>query len=370
MEAAETTSTLSSKRSSAISSSDVHNILSQASSTTAQPSPVEHISTSRPTSSGVTAVSQQAGQPFQQPVIRPNRFSLTFPILPPSKEESPVRRSISPTRDIIQQATELTSFSADPTDGNFLTAIAAQERCVLEIKEELHKAEAELDRLKLLWATHEAQKKKSEAKKVTKMRPLSMYLPSTGTDELISPAWQQQQELERRRALLAGTRQSRGTVFSGSRHTRTLSLLTPAQKNMPPPSAVPNRPRRDTSPDKTIDDTAKPGLTRASTNPNLLNPKKANMKLDLSELGIDQDAVLNTGKKVALGIKDGLWTFWEDLRQATVGEDVVQIIPPQHLRSQSSTQTIRSPRHGVSKSSLRGSSRGSNSSRRSVSTLR
>lgn len=371
----------SSKRSSAISQSDVHDILLRSSNPAVQPSPIEHISASRPTSAGLSQY-QHAGEasvspdiPPVQPNVRSNRFSLTFPILPPSKEESPTRRSISPIRDTFPLSTELVSTPADPADGNFLTAIAAEERRVLEIKEELQKAEAELKRLKLLWSGHEAQKKKSETRRVTKLRPLSVALPTTSSaaESPGSATWQQQQQdVERRRILLASQRTSRGTVFSGSKHTRTLSLLAPVQNKPPSQPDSPNRPRRDTSPDKTLEsvNAKAAGLPRAATSPALTAEaiKKGDMKLDLAELGIDRDAVLNTGKKMAIGIKDGLWTFWEDLRQATVGEDVVQIIPSHHLTPQSSTQTLRSPRQCGSKGSLRGSSRGSNASRKPTDT--
>ena len=54
----------------------------------------------------------------------------------------------------------------------FLTALAAQERRVLELKEELQKAEVELHNLKRRWASQEAAKKKNELLQLEQLQPL------------------------------------------------------------------------------------------------------------------------------------------------------------------------------------------------------
>ncbi|QIX01484.1 hypothetical protein AMS68_007001 [Peltaster fructicola] len=284
-----------------------------------------------------------------QPSVRTNRFSLTFPVLPSSKETSPKRQ----TRATSGHDTAATGSS------EWLTAIAAQERRVLEIKEELHKAEAELNKLKLQWATHEAQKKKDEAKKTTKLRPLSTTLPSDANDGVAGSSSWLQHEMERRKILMSGARNSSRRIFSGSKHTRTLSLLSPLQTHLPEiPSQ--HRPRGATSPVKSEsrgDEPATQLLPRAATTPDL-SVGDGDVKLDLS--GIDKDMLLKTGKRMAMDLKDGIWTFWEDLRQATVGEELIEVVPPTHLRQQGSNQTLRTPRRGGIKS--RGSSRGSRAS--------
>ena len=48
----------------------------------------------------------------------------------------------------------------------FLTALASQERRVLELKEELQKAETDLEKLKRQWTTHEAAKKRNELRQI------------------------------------------------------------------------------------------------------------------------------------------------------------------------------------------------------------
>ena len=99
------------------------------------------------------------------------RFSLTFPIqantTPMSSAPSPVLPYTPCVIDTPPTA------PGGPNDSAFLTALAAHERRVLELREELAKAEQELRRLKQTWAAHEAHKKRHDARKVHKMQPLA-----------------------------------------------------------------------------------------------------------------------------------------------------------------------------------------------------
>jgi septal ring factor EnvC (AmiA/AmiB activator) len=71
-----------------------------------------------------------------------------------------------------------------PNDSNgFLVALAGQERRVLELKEELQKAEDELKRLKKQWAHHEAHKKKAEIRHVEQLQPLQTVVTGGSSDE-------------------------------------------------------------------------------------------------------------------------------------------------------------------------------------------
>lgn len=363
----------------------MQNILRSSMSIAAKPSPVEHIaSPSSPASSasssrrqsfrghdramsGITAETK-TGPP------RSNRFSVSFPVTP-SNSTSPVRKAQSPVREAPSVVPESLALLTGPSDGNFLTAIATQERRVLELKEELAKAEADLHKLKKQWAQYEAQKKRDDAKSVTKLQPLQTFLPATEAEEDSdgSNAWMQQ-EMEKRKALLNSNKSSNRTVFSGSRHTKTLSLLSPVNRT-PAPTAVPTastqqppmRPPRKESLSETAQrsrDTDKPPrkpaqMGRATTLPDLavngaetLIPER-----NMEENGVGKDMLVETGKKVATGLRDGLWTFLEDLRQVTVGEEATRIEPPP--RRQSSTQSLRSATKQRSKTSLLPSSRGS-----------
>ena len=370
---------------------DVQEILQPAAHITAKASPVEHVASPSSPAPSVDSLERRSFQSHARTMsfmtdssaARSNRFSTSFPVQP-SGSMSPARSSHSPVREAPAVVPESLAALTGPTDTNFLTAIAAQERRVLELKEELSRAEADLDKLKRQWTQHEAQKKRDDARSVTKLQPLQTSLSQAEGEEDSdgSNAWMQR-EMERRKALLSGNKSSSRTVFSGSRHTRTLSLLSPAARGPQPRSSVEwpsGRPLRKESLSEAArqsqesthqlqePEPAQPKpkpISRAATTPDLTidGAKTVDPLSDLVEAGVD------TGKKVATGLRDGLWTFWEDLRQAAVGDDVIhetsRISPP---RRQSSNQTLRSAKKQGSRTSLRPSSRGSSTSRASTET--
>ena len=297
--------------------------------------------------------------------IRPNRWSTSFPVQPAIPEPSPSRLA-SPTRDGPAVAPESLTSPTGMTDTSFLTAVAAQERKVLELREELQRAEADLNKLKKQWAQHEANKKRNDARRITKLQPLQTSTPSPETredDADGSSAWMQQ-EMDRRKALMSGGRSSNRTVFSGSRHTRTLSLLSPAQDERPKSFARRPLPvRRDSLAKRSLDSERashqRPSIiARASTTPDLTVEIAESAdpgedlpdNLDRAQIQsqLDSEALIKHGKKMASDFKDGLWTFLEDLRQATVGDEATQhetVLPGTHStapvlpRRQSAVQT-------------------------------
>jgi len=259
-------------------------------------------------------------------------------------------------RDAPSSEPESLALLTGPSDGNFLTAIAAQERRVLELKEDLTKAEAGLEKLKLQWAQHEAHKKKNDAKSVTKLQPLQTSIPATPAEEDGdgSNAWMQQ-EMERRKALLGSNKPTSRTVFSGSKHTRTLSLLSPVNRT-PATSALQQtrilHPPRKQSLSEIVEPASPPVRAHRQSMAFPVKPAAPTVepvkdevgglssKGDVSAYDPENDLLLlETGKKVATNLRDGLWTFWEDLKQVTVGEEATKIEPP--ARRQSSYQSIR-----------------------------
>ncbi|USW51730.1 hypothetical protein Slin15195_G050490 [Septoria linicola] len=305
---------------------------------------------------------------------RANRFSVQFPIQP-SGSSTPTRRA-SPAREpsaSIQDVQAALNGSVVPDSTSFLTLIASQERRVLELKEEAQRAEADLEKLKRQWARHEAQKTREDAKRLTKLQPLQTSLPATDLEDDAngSSAWMQQ-EMARRKALLSRSNTTGGrTVIPGQRHTRALSLLSPARDNvreLPTPTVQrpPPPPRQDSlrnparqSIDAVVATERPPLITRGSETGDLTGEvdRIVDPNIDVTQrASIDQEALLRTSKKMASEFKDGLWTFWEDLKQATVGEEHHSVPPP---RRKSSTQTLSALRKQGSKSSLRPSSRSS-----------
>ena len=196
----------------------------------------------------------------------------------------------------------------------FLTALAAQERRVLELKEELQRAEANLEMLKKQWAVHETTKKRNELRQVEPLQPISAPPPGPSPFEDYEPL-KVSQEPQRRKLRSLTTRQPQRTVFSGSRHTKTLSLLsekTPAGgQTCAPRSSASAEIRRCTA--------NRP--TKSNTVPELSNaPKPPRPRQSLQDPS--KDPMLDAGKQLVGDFKDGLWTFFEDLRQATIGEEI------------------------------------------------
>lgn len=228
--------------------------------------------------------------------IMPTSIPSSTPVLP-ARPPSPERRASQPLES-----------------GAFLTALAAQERRVLELREELQKAESDLEKLKKHWAVHEMFKKKNQIRHVEQLRPISKLVSSSSSADPNSLG-RTRPDHERRKSLAINTKQSQRKVFSGSRHTRTLSLLSPkGSADLKPDSAVKmmgkssNRIARS---DTVFESRATNTIIRASNNTvlnkNISDPPK--------------DAILETGKQLVGDFREGLWTFLEDLRQATVGEE-------------------------------------------------
>lgn len=261
------------------------------------------------------------------------RLTLHFPILSPnSPSERQFTRSPTPPRPTSRQGSPGTpSSDGSPTDStSFLTTLAAQERRVLELKEELSKAEVELSRLKRQWAQYEAGRKKDEMHQIERMRPLtahSMHYEGVDENAGMTPAAALKASLEN------GTdrpfaRKSTQRVFSGSRHTRALSLLSPNAYG----SRFPRSPPREGVTSPTIPATrghAKPGsearLSTMSLGEHETSFSRTYRMLagPMSVPPPARDVFMNNGKKMASDFRAGLFTFWEDIRQATVGDEGV-----------------------------------------------
>ncbi|KAK5694563.1 hypothetical protein LTR97_009153 [Elasticomyces elasticus] len=306
----------------------------------AKPSPVEHVASPTSPRSSIRSHGRAASiaeSTSSSATIRSNRFSTSFPVQPAGNGSGSPTRMLarSPTREAQPVIPESLASPTGPTDTNFLTAIAASERKVLELREELQRAEADLHKLKRQWTQHEANKKRNDARRVTKLEPLRTSLSTSEEkeeDASGSSAWMQQ-EMERRKALMGAGKPSNRTVFSGSRHTRTLSLLSPAT-DVRPKQTHPKRQQSLSRPTKRSTEHDRPPATRptllarASTTPDLTTEvaESADPGLDLSD-NLDRaqmDPLIQQGKKIASDLSSGLWTFFEDLRQATVGDEATQ----------------------------------------------
>jgi hypothetical protein len=256
------------------------------------------------------------------------RISITLPIQPISSSGSPLFSPVLPYTPLAASI-PVPPSPAEPTDSTFLTALAAHERRVLELREELVKAEHELRRLKHTWAAHEAHKKRQHDPR--KLHKLQSIQASPDATDLESGAASRQLDMERRRALLTCNKTSSRTVFSGSRHARTLSLLSP--------DMLQQHPRHHQHPDSDQAMSRPPHPPRVHTDSDLTT-EVARTADDAIELGIPREVLLKAGKQMASDFRDGLWTFIEDLRQATVGDEGINATS---LRNQSQSANASRP---------------------------
>ncbi|KAG8529833.1 uncharacterized protein KY384_005314 [Bacidia gigantensis] len=183
---------------------------------------------------------------------------------------------------------------------NFLTALAAQERKVLELKEDLVKAELELDELKIQWAAHEAGTKKNELQELGQLQRMKSSLQRTSATQ--EPSFRGHRDTDRRRA------GSQRKVFAGSRHARTLSLLSPQSSSIVPlPLAAvgPVKPQ--------TEHTKKEGKSTHT----LRRPLSVYGTPTEIYKSTDKDAILETGLQLVGDFRQGLKTFFEDLKQVT-----------------------------------------------------
>ncbi|KAI1178426.1 hypothetical protein F4777DRAFT_537636 [Nemania sp. FL0916] len=235
-----------------------------------------------------------------------NRLSLTLPIsLPNGFPSRPTPTSSMPPTPI---ETVAAGSPVDPDD--FIVAIAAQERRVLELRDELSRAEIELKRLKRQWTISEGCKKRPPNATAQPSRALApaASLRDSSDDTAAS---KRSSELERRKAILlaqsqGAPRQHQRTVMRG-RHTRTLSLLSPTKSvgDASIHEANGNTQPSDGNLHRSPATIVYPANKRATWAP-------------------QQSTQQPTGvKQLANDFKQGLWTFVEDLRQATVGDEAV-----------------------------------------------
>ncbi|KAH8146826.1 uncharacterized protein LAJ45_09200 [Morchella importuna] len=236
------------------------------------------------------------------------RLSLSFPVLPAGSNFSPRGAPPSPVYSPKHQHHDVDKPVTPDDPMAFLTALAAQERRVLELKEELGKAETELGRLKRQWAVHEATMKLHEITPTERLRPLNTSIAAAEVG-VHSPGREQYQ---------AKVSSVTGRKVSSQRHTRTLSLLAGSRDDTPP--ALVKR--------HTV-------AHSASSSHSDADREKRN----------SQDALLRTGKQMAEDFKEGLWTFIEDLRQATVGDEAIS--------STVNSTGIRASPHGTRSTSPR-----------------
>ena len=240
---------------SAVDNQPLESILASGGETSPVKSPAEHVQASGPPSSTVEPLVRKPLCSHSRSMslagaARGKRLSLSFPIQPFSTTNSKHSASSSTSQTPRTPASPMETDEGpvpSPTRDSvgFLVALAAHERRVLELREELGRAEGELEKLKRQWAMHEAVKKRGEIRAVQPLRPVSNNSSGRGNVGVLSreeveniELWNAEQK--RRSAIVNGglangglntSTSSHRKVISGQRHTRTLSLLSGEGRN-------------------------------------------------------------------------------------------------------------------------------------------
>ena len=223
--------------------------------------------------------------------------SLTAPTLSPSRQvTTPVSHHNAPIQDSYPTPSSTLSErrgSAFSTDTDpLLRMVAAQERRVLELKEQLKNEEDQLAKLKVQWASQEAKRKRSELRRSEQMRPLGS---PRGKSPPRDPSRHSQDSAETEGS--ADTARPVRTKFEGGRHLRTLTLTTPVVGGGSAPEPVKTQEPPVEAP------------RRSSKERNVPTPSGTNRPSGAVPTSLMGD------------LRENLWTFIEDLKQATVGEE-------------------------------------------------
>ncbi|KAI9665596.1 MAG: hypothetical protein M1829_005676 [Trizodia sp. TS-e1964] len=282
---------------------------------------------------------------------RGKRLSLSFPVQPMNVgfiRDYPAT-SMPSMADVISPGSRVDSpVPSPPAPGNFLVALAAQERRVLELKEELYNAEDDLERLKRQWSIHESSRKRSDPRRGAPLQPLDTHLNSVENGgESSAESTRLSRELERQKSLTNGSKNPRRKVIPGQRHKRELSLLSPERANIL------------VSPTTYDSNNSENSADQREEGAKNLKPRPVSISSTLRDpqLVPQKDALLRTGKQMAADFKEGIWTFIEDLRQATVGDEAINGTVS---RSSSNLSTPKGARKKGSKNSLKGSGKSPN----------
>lgn len=234
-----------------------------------------------------------------------NRLSLTLPIAPPTSD--PSRPTPTTTKSSVPP-TPADSTAASPADANeFIIAVAAQERRVLELREELARAEADLHKLKKKWTGKDATRKRAEQRQTEALRSTGPRAEDEATRRSV--------DLERRKLFeqsqgQPATPQGRRKVFRGG-HTRTLSLLSPAKDS--------GFSLHEDGPD--LETVQLPTIERRAaqlTNPNLAKRASWQPRSQQSIPGVNVPV-----PRIMEDFKLGFRAFVEDIRQITVGDEPI-----------------------------------------------
>ncbi|KAK2603493.1 hypothetical protein QQS21_004353 [Conoideocrella luteorostrata] len=268
------------------------------------PPPLPAENTASSSSSSSSSLARQSRSDSSARI--PNRLSLTLPIALPTSDPSrpPPTASTSTSSSMPPTPQDRSETPSLSNVNEFITAIAAKERKVLELKEELAHEEAQLAALKKQFSCTDTIHKRGATHQIGFESRAST--PTADGDGL-SP--RRSVDVDRRTQFLQNQStptQNRRRVLRGG-HTRTLSLLSPARTNSE--FSVMN--------EQTPEDSRFPSIDRgASSGGNPALPKRASWQPRSQQ---NSPVVPRMVEDFKLGFR----SFVEDIRQITIGDEPV-----------------------------------------------
>ncbi|KAK9375979.1 uncharacterized protein V1513DRAFT_441451 [Lipomyces chichibuensis] len=257
------------------------------------------------------------------------RLSLAIPTAPaPSSPVAEEPSSVEPDLFVSPKLPTVSKISTEPAiyedSTDFLTLLATKQRRVLELREELSKAEVDLKELQQQWSAHEDRTRRSvQLQAVTGLPNGARNRLSFDSSRLGNNGRKTMSTgLTSDPSITTNTdnRREGGTGFG-----RLLSQSFPFPS--PPKTAPSGRPFAPRT--SSLNDTVStPGSVSTAT-PGPINYTGINEDFEYDfdnnnnvNIPIRADEVIHMGRKLAEGINNHLWNLFDDIKQAAIGEDL------------------------------------------------
>ncbi|KAG5974121.1 hypothetical protein E4U58_003580 [Claviceps cyperi] len=272
--------------------------------------PADHGAAPRPSSSRVRHAHSSSTSRI------PNRLSFSLPIAPPTKDSS----RPTPSASSSTSAPAPSSVPATPQDksalsplsnmNNFIIEIAAKERKVMELKEEVAREETELALLKKQFAATDVLLNRGAVNQLDLSCSRTSASAATEPD---APFLRRSVEFDEKTSSRPNTNHgtpapNRRRVMRGG-HTRTLSLLSPAKSNLDlsplGETTAGNDSGTSSLTDRRSNQTSNPALLKRAS----WQPRSQHNPPVVPQLVED--------------FKIGLRAFVEDIRQITIGDEPI-----------------------------------------------
>ncbi|KAK9362328.1 hypothetical protein V1504DRAFT_467608 [Lipomyces starkeyi] len=257
------------------------------------------------------------------------RLSLSIPTAPaPSSPVAEELSSVEPDLFVSPKLPTVSKISTEPAiyedSTDFLTLLATKQRRVLELREELSKAEVDLKELQQQWSAHEDRTRRSVQLQAVTGLPngarnrLSFDSSRLGNNgrKTVSTGLASDPSI----TTSTDNRREGGTGFG--------RLLSPSFPFPSPPKTAPSgRPFAPRT--SSLNDTASTPASVSTATPGAINYPGINEEFEYNfdnnnnvNIPIRADEVIHMGRKLAEGINNHLWNLFDDIKQAAIGEDL------------------------------------------------